>query len=79
MPQRKTLVLDLDETLIHSRHMRTASSISCDLQLEVEIEKTMCRFYVHHRPYAELFLQTVRSVCMPGCADHALWLTLGSR
>lgn len=57
---RKTLVLDLDETLIHSRVTRSPSSIACDLQLEVEIDRQMCRFYVHYRPYAELFLQTVR-------------------
>ena len=57
---RKTLVLDLDETLIHSRHAEYVGSSQCDFKLEIDIDGHSCRFYVDFRPYALEFLDVVR-------------------
>lgn len=50
---RKTLVLDLDETLVHSsfRHVATA-----DIVIEVEIEGNLHKVYVRKRPGVDEFL-----------------------
>lgn len=61
----KILVLDLDETLIHSTHdgiirpnSRTGSRTP-DFILKVLIERHPVSFFVHKRPHVEFFLQTV--------------------
>ncbi|KAJ3403343.1 CTD nuclear envelope phosphatase 1, partial [Chytridiales sp. JEL 0842] len=50
----KTLVLDLDETLIHST---TLGSKHHDHMIEVLVDKHVCLYYVYKRPYADLFLK----------------------
>lgn len=55
----KTLVLDLDETLIHS------TSKSCkryDTMIEVLMNKASCLYYVLRRPHVEYFLKKVSSI-----------------
>ncbi|KAJ3223589.1 Nuclear envelope morphology protein 1 [Clydaea vesicula] len=53
----KTLVLDLDETLIHSTS-RMASR-KHDHMVEVLIDKHICMYYVYKRPHVDYFLQKV--------------------
>jgi CTD nuclear envelope phosphatase 1 len=53
--RRKTLVLDLDETLVHSQFKRTAH---CDIRLDVSEERFSTVFYVSKRPYLDVFLRT---------------------
>jgi RNA polymerase II subunit A small phosphatase-like protein len=50
---KKTLVLDLDETLVHSS-FRT--NVKPDIILPVEIEGNVCNVFVLVRPGTELFL-----------------------
>jgi RNA polymerase II subunit A small phosphatase-like protein len=47
---RKTLVLDLDETLVHSsfKHVDNA-----DITLNVDIEGQLCTIYVLVRPFVK--------------------------
>ncbi|XP_065842320.1 CTD nuclear envelope phosphatase 1-like [Oscarella lobularis] len=71
---RKTLVLDLDETLIHSHHdgfnfarQMAKPSYPPDFILKVvelerrvgEIERRPTRFFVHKRPHVDYFLDVV--------------------
>ncbi|CAF0778024.1 unnamed protein product [Rotaria sordida] len=62
---KKILVLDLDETLIHSHHdgqMRVDIGKpigSPDYIIRVEIEKHPVRFFVYKRPHVDYFLETV--------------------
>lgn len=53
---RKTLVLDLDETLVHSQ---IKVNEHCDLRLEVQVDHFPAIFYVAKRPYLDVFLRTV--------------------
>jgi len=68
--RKKILVLDLDETLVHSTSKFYAGNtnatvgechngISCDLVVEVLIDYMFCRFLVYKRPFLDLFLRTV--------------------
>ncbi|XP_026478552.1 CTD nuclear envelope phosphatase 1 homolog isoform X1 [Ctenocephalides felis] len=62
--KRKTLVLDLDETLIHSHHdaMQRSSvkpGTPPDFILKVTIDKHPVRFFVHKRPHVDFFLDIV--------------------
>lgn len=62
--QRKILVLDLDETLIHSHHdglvrPTVKPGTPPDFILRVEIERHPVRFYVYKRPHVDFFLQVV--------------------
>lgn len=61
--KRKTLVLDLDETLVHSQHasmMRpNRPSIPPDFVLKVTIDSLPERFYVYKRPHVDFFLNVV--------------------
>ena len=64
--KRKTLVLDLDETLIHSYHngnplrkTESSSEISPDFVLKVQIDNSQIEFYVHKRPYLDYFLRVI--------------------
>ena len=51
---RKTLVLDLDETLVHSQFNPNKNA---DYTVSVEIEGRFSNIYVQKRPGAEHFLQ----------------------
>jgi len=51
---RKTIVLDLDETLVHSSFKKVPGS---DFQVPVEIDNTIHTVYVLKRPYADEFLE----------------------
>eukprot|EP00051_Salpingoeca_urceolata_P016384 m.216814 g.216814 ORF g.216814 m.216814 type:complete len:251 (-) comp18661_c0_seq2:100-852(-) len=60
--RKKTLVLDLDETLIHSQphsYLRPSPPGPNDLTLDVHIEGVACTFFVNRRPHVDLFLRTV--------------------
>lgn len=52
----KILVLDLDETLVHST---STSAEQCDFMVEVLVEHMSCLYYVHKRPFVEHFLDVV--------------------
>lgn len=55
-PAKKILVLDLDETLVHST---TKELKHYDMTVDVLIEGTRCRFYVAKRPFVDHFIQLV--------------------
>jgi len=64
MVQRKTLVLDLDETLIHSHHdgvlrQTVKPGTPPDFVLKVVIDRHPVRFFVHKRPHVDFFLDVV--------------------
>ncbi|CAF0918196.1 unnamed protein product [Brachionus calyciflorus] len=64
MVHKKVLVLDLDETLIHSHHdglVRPAVKPGTppDFILRVEIDRHPVRFYVYKRPHVDYFLSVV--------------------
>ncbi|KAG9511199.1 CTD nuclear envelope phosphatase 1A, partial [Fragariocoptes setiger] len=62
---RKTLVLDLDETLIHSHHDGVVRQTTVkpgtppDFVLKVKIDGHPVRFFVHKRPHVDFFLSMV--------------------
>ena len=53
---KKTLILDLDETLVHSSFTPFEKN---DIVLNVDFEGVIYNIYVLVRPYAELFIKTV--------------------
>ncbi|XP_076633141.1 CTD nuclear envelope phosphatase 1-like protein dullard isoform X3 [Colletes latitarsis] len=62
--QRKVLVLDLDETLIHSHHDGVARptvrpGTPSDFVLKVTIDRHPVRFFVNKRPHVDFFLDIV--------------------
>lgn len=62
--KRKTLVLDLDETLIHSHHdgvlrQTVKPGTPPDFVLKVVIDRHPVRFFVHKRPHVDFFLDVV--------------------
>ncbi|VVD05901.1 unnamed protein product [Leptidea sinapis] len=62
--KRKMLVLDLDETLIHSHHdamlrPTVKPGTPPDFVLKVTIDKHPVRFFVHKRPHVDYFLDIV--------------------
>ncbi|XP_074625563.1 CTD nuclear envelope phosphatase 1A-like [Acropora palmata] len=62
--KRKTLVLDLDETLIHSHHdgvqrQTVRPGTPPDFVLRVTIDQHPIRFFVHKRPHVDFFLECV--------------------
>ncbi|XP_023246135.1 CTD nuclear envelope phosphatase 1 homolog isoform X3 [Copidosoma floridanum] len=62
--RRKVLVLDLDETLIHSHHDGVARTTvrpgtPPDFILKVTIDRHPVRFFVHKRPHVDFFLDIV--------------------
>lgn len=64
MLRRKTLVLDLDETLIHSHHdgvirETVKPGTPPDFVLKVMINRHPVRFFVHKRPHVDYFLEVV--------------------
>jgi len=54
--KRKTLILDLDETLVHSTIKTVAHH---HITVDVMIDGLTCTFYVIKRPHVDLFLQKV--------------------
>ncbi|EWC45756.1 hypothetical protein DRE_05093 [Drechslerella stenobrocha 248] len=57
-PPQKTLILDLDETLIHS--MSKGGSMSAAHMVEVKLDKQHAiLYYVHKRPFCDEFLKKV--------------------
>lgn len=54
--RRKSLVLDLDETLVHSQFKPNAC---CDLRMEIRDDHYNAIFYVSKRPHLDVFLRTV--------------------
>eukprot|EP01113_Clastostelium_recurvatum_P050916 TRINITY_DN976_c0_g1_i1.p1 TRINITY_DN976_c0_g1~~TRINITY_DN976_c0_g1_i1.p1 ORF type:complete len:308 (-),score=67.95 TRINITY_DN976_c0_g1_i1:208-1131(-) len=55
-PDRKTLILDLDETLVHS----TVKPVHVyHMTVDVTLEGVQCTFYVIKRPHVDAFLQQV--------------------
>ncbi len=54
--RKKTLILDLDETLIHSTSKGSRAS---DFMVEVMIDRHPFLYYVYKRPHADYFLRTV--------------------
>ncbi|KAH6561767.1 hypothetical protein BASA50_009064 [Batrachochytrium salamandrivorans] len=78
--QKKTLVLDLDETLIHST---SRGSRRHDFIVEVLVDKHACLYYVYKRPHVDLFLRkaaewfkiVIFTASMPEYADPVIdWL-----
>jgi len=64
MVRKKTLVLDLDETLIHSHHdgvirQTVKPGTPPDFILKVTIDRHPVRFFVHKRPHVDFFLSVV--------------------
>jgi hypothetical protein len=64
--KRKVLVLDLDETLIHSHHdgvvrQTVRPGTPPDFVLKVVIDRHPVRFFVHKRPHVDFFLDIVSS------------------
>lgn len=62
--KRKVLVLDLDETLIHSHHdgvirQTVKPGTPPDFILKVTIDRRPVRFFVHKRPHVDFFLEVV--------------------
>lgn len=61
--KRKTMILDLDETLVHSQHvgkMRpNRPSTPPDFVLKITIDGLPERFYVYKRPHVDFFLNVV--------------------
>uniref|UniRef100_A0A1B6DA32 CTD nuclear envelope phosphatase 1 homolog n=1 Tax=Clastoptera arizonana TaxID=38151 RepID=A0A1B6DA32_9HEMI len=62
--KRKVLVLDLDETLIHSHHegitrQTVKAGTPPDFVLKVTIDRHPVRFFVHKRPHVDFFLDIV--------------------
>lgn len=55
--KRKTLILDLDETLVHS--LAKGNHMSDGHMVEVKLEKHALLYYVYKRPYCDLFLRRV--------------------
>ncbi|XP_065061131.1 CTD nuclear envelope phosphatase 1A-like [Rhopilema esculentum] len=62
--KRKIMVLDLDETLVHSHTDGLAKptvkpSMPADFTVKVTIDRHPVRFHVHKRPHADFFLSVV--------------------
>lgn len=56
-PSKKTLILDLDETLIHS--LSKGGKMSSGHMVEVKLGTHAILYYVHKRPFCDQFLQRV--------------------
>lgn len=60
--KKKTLVLDLDETLIHSLSRtspRISSLTSSSRMIEIKINNDSTLYYVYKRPFCDFFLQEI--------------------
>ncbi|KAJ8964953.1 hypothetical protein NQ314_004508 [Rhamnusium bicolor] len=75
--KRKVLVLDLDETLIHSHHdgvvrQTVRPGTPPDFVLKVVIDRHPVRFFVHKRPHVDFFLDIVSNVLI---SVLLMWMT----
>jgi len=62
--RKKTLILDLDETLIHSLSRGSprsfnSSSASAPRMIEIKLNNVASLYYVHKRPYCDFFLKEI--------------------
>lgn len=57
--KKKLLVLDLDETLVHSTSKGSRNHDKNCTLIEVLIEKHVCLYYVYKRPHVDYFLKKV--------------------
>jgi RNA polymerase II subunit A small phosphatase-like protein len=57
--RKKTLILDLDETLIHTFFEKRTDS---DIQLDIEIEGEVYRIYIFLRPGVVSFLSRMSKI-----------------
>lgn len=59
--KRKTLILDLDETLIHSLSRGSPRSFNngSSHMIEVKLNNISTLYYVHKRPYCDFFLKEI--------------------
>ncbi|KAK6454851.1 nuclear envelope morphology [Scheffersomyces xylosifermentans] len=62
--KRKTLILDLDETLIHSLSRGSprsfnSSSSSAPKMIEIKLNNIASLYYVHKRPFCDYFLKEI--------------------
>lgn len=80
MVKQKVLVLDLDETLIHSHHdgvvrQTVKPGTPPDFVLKVIIDRHPVRFFVHKRPHVDFFLDIVSCTeCL--CLFYFYWVNL---
>lgn len=65
--KRKTLVLDLDETLIHSTIKGNETGF--DFQVDVDIDGAMYTFYIFKRPHVNYFLEKVFDPSSNSCYE----------
>jgi Dullard-like phosphatase family protein len=56
---KKCLVLDVDETLVHSSYN---SSHQHDVHLECRVNGSICHVYVAYRPHVHVFLEAVKNM-----------------
>lgn len=66
--KNKTLILDLDETLVHSVRLGSEASINTKVNasvirknIEVQCDKQNLIYEVYKRPHVDFFLKTVSS------------------
>lgn len=81
MVRRKILVLDLDETLIHSHHdgvirQTVKPGTPPDFVLKVTIDRHPVRFFVHKRPHVDFFLDIVSCKRVRVAAVSSVTLTM---
>ena len=85
--RRKTLVIDLDETLVHTVN-KSAPNKSANFDVELVVENQVFHYYVFKRPHVDYFLQKVAAwfnlafftASMSDYADPVIeWLTMGVR
>jgi TFIIF-interacting CTD phosphatase-like protein len=55
---KKTLVLDLDETLVHSLYESKLKKYK-QPDYKIHLEESNCKIYVNKRPGTDIFLQTL--------------------
>jgi TFIIF-interacting CTD phosphatase-like protein len=57
--KKKILILDLDETLVHSSQSQLENY---DHEIKIDIEGSVCKFYVAERPHLKKFLKRVKEL-----------------
>ncbi|KAA8497953.1 CTD nuclear envelope phosphatase 1A [Porphyridium purpureum] len=56
---RKTLVLDLDETLVHAQRKRPIGRVDIEVTLRNETDDSFSSFFIQKRPHVHTFLRMV--------------------
>ena len=80
MVRRKILVLDLDETLIHSHHdgvirQTVKPGTPPDFVVKVTIDRHPVRFFVHKRPHVDFFLDVVSRLSLLFTTPKTFFIT----